>query len=273
MMGKVERHRADLDPLVIDFLATEDRRLICEYLEQNSNLPGRRANLELARAFGDVVADAARANPDQMWSLCSRLTDIPASEAGVDQPSSFLPFCGAGAIGALGAVRSNYTERSLVRLRSLARDPRWRIREAVSSGLSRLLQARPDSALEALELWVAGGDLLEMRAAAAAVADPPLLQDGEIARRGLALQQSILDQVMHTPVEARKSEPFKILRKGLGFTLSVAVCAVPEAGFSLLHSLVDVDDRDVLWILRQNLKKKRLSRLAPVEVEALDRRL
>ena len=58
-MGKVERHRADLEPLLMDFLATEDRQAICEYLEQNSNLPGRRVFLELARAFGDVVADAA----------------------------------------------------------------------------------------------------------------------------------------------------------------------------------------------------------------------
>jgi len=139
-MGKVERHRADLDPLLIDFLATHDGQPIYEYLEQHSNLPGRRANLELARAFGDVVADAASANPDPMWSLCSGLIDISVSEAGVDQPASFLPFCGAGAIGAVGAVCSDYTERSLVRLRSLARDPRWRIREAVSSGLSRLLQ-------------------------------------------------------------------------------------------------------------------------------------
>ena len=272
-MGKVERHCADLEPLLIDFLATENRQLICENLEQNSSLPGRRANLELARAFGDVVADAASANPDEMWSLCSRLTDILASEAGVDQPASFLAFCGAGAMGAIGAVRSGYTGRSLVHLRSLARDPRWRIREAVCSGLSRLLQAWPDSAFEALELWVVGGDLLEMRAAAAAVADPPLLQDGEIALRGLELQQSILDQVMHTPVEARKLEPFKILRKGLGYTLSVVVCAVPEAGFSLLESMVETDDRDVLWILRQNLKKKRLTRIAAAEVEALSRRL
>ena len=273
MMGKVERHRADLDPLLIDFLATEDGQPICEYLEQNSNLPGRRVNLELARAFGDVVADAASANPDQMWSLCRRLTEIPAGEAGVDQPALFLSFCGAEAIGAIGAVRSDYTERSLMHLRSLARDPRWRIREAVSSGLTRLLQTWPDSALEALELWVADGDFLEMRAAAAAVADPPLLHDEAVATRGLALQQSILDQVMHAPVEARKSEPFKILRKGMGFALSVVVCAVPEAGFSLLQSMVEVDDRDVLWILRQNLKKKRLSRLAPAEVEALSRRL
>jgi len=138
---------------------------------------------------------------------------------------------------------------------------------------SRLLQAWPDSAHEALELWVAGGDLLEIRAAAAAVADPPLLRGGEIALRGLALQQSILDQVMHTPVEARKSEPFKILRKGLGFTLGVVVCAAPEAGFSLLQSMVEVDDHGVLWILREDLKKRRLSRLAPAEVEALSRHL
>ena len=51
-MGKAERHRADLEPLLMDFLARDDGQPICEYLEQYSNLPGRRANLELAFASG-----------------------------------------------------------------------------------------------------------------------------------------------------------------------------------------------------------------------------
>ncbi|MCD6285416.1 MAG: hypothetical protein J7M39_05830 [Anaerolineae bacterium] len=71
-MSKIERHRADLEPLLMDSLAGDDGQPICEYLEQKSNLPGRRANLELARAFGDVVANAASANPDRMWSLGCR---------------------------------------------------------------------------------------------------------------------------------------------------------------------------------------------------------
>jgi hypothetical protein len=48
------------------------------------------------------------------------------------------------------------------------------------------------------------------------------------------------------------------MRKALGYTLSVVVRALPREGFELMTQLLDSQDKDVKWILRENLKKKRL---------------
>jgi DNA-binding winged helix-turn-helix (wHTH) protein len=49
------------------------------------------------------------------------------------------------------------------------------------------------------------------------------------------LHRNIIDQVLKT--EERKSEAFRTLRKALGHTLSVVVCAVPKAGFEFMAQL------------------------------------
>jgi hypothetical protein len=70
-----------------------------------------------------------------------------------------------------------------------------------------------------------------------------------------------------TKVEDRKSDDFKVLRKGLGYCWSVAVAALPEAGKPLLEKWLTSEDKDVLWIMRENLKKDRLSRVDAAWVE------
>ncbi len=268
-MGKIERHRQDLMPLLAAFLETGESADLHAYLVSNSNLPGPRGNLELASAFGDVVGDMGEENVGRLWDLCLEMTQIPAEVAGVNNPESFLPFCGTVALGALGAVSGNHTDPALARLRILARDPRWRIREAISFGLSRLMASRPTKTLDALDGWVIGGDPLELRAVAAGVADPPLLQSNDVAERALVLHERILAQVESWPAASRKAESFKVLRQGLAFTLSVVVAASPERGFRLMHRLASSSDRDIRWILAQNLKKKRLTSPYPDEVQAL----
>lgn len=59
----------------------------------------------------------------------------------------------------------------------------------------------------------------------------------------------------------RTSEAFKALRKGLGYCWSVATCASPDAGKALMETWFACDDRDVRWVMRQNLMKARLERL------------
>jgi hypothetical protein len=41
----------------------------------------------------------------------------------------------------------------------------------------------------------------------------------------------------------------------------VAVAALPEEGKPLMEKWFSSDDSDVLWIMRENLKKKRLERV------------
>ena len=97
-----------------------------------------------------------------------------------------------------------------------------------------------------------------MRAVAAAVAEPELLQDQSAALDALQLHKRILARV--SGVEQTRSEAFRVLRKGLAYTLSVVVCAVPEEGFAYMSQLLDEPAPDVRWIVRENLKKNRLQR-------------
>ena len=59
-MGKKENHKRDLIDLFEGFVETGDAERLTGYLESNSNLPGRRANLELAEAFAEVIEDMAK---------------------------------------------------------------------------------------------------------------------------------------------------------------------------------------------------------------------
>jgi hypothetical protein len=251
--------------LLDEFCEAGNARPLTDYLLSHSDLPGRRANLELAAAFGDVVEGYAE--QERLWELVKSLAAIPCDEAPVNTPGAFLPFCGAMGIGAIGSVAATHFAAALDTLKPLANDPRWRMREAVCFGLQRMLARRSQDTLAALEGWIEDGSLLELRAAAATVAEPTLLKDAETARSALRLHRDIMARLLEMP--DRKSEPFKTLRQGLGYTLSVVVQAVPQEGFEFLAQIAASADPDVRWIVKQNLKKNRLVKQFPAEVESI----
>ena len=78
----------------------------------------------------------------------------------------------------------------------------------------------------------------------------------------------ILDQITASLVdrEDRRTDEFLALRKGLGYCWSVAVVALPGRGKALMEKWIRSDDRDVQWVMKQNLRKKRLERMDPAWV-------
>ena len=131
-------------------------------------------------------------------------------------------------------------------------------------GFQRLAKTRARDTLTTMEGWIGEGDWLEMRAIAATVAMPSLLENEEMATWALSLHRKIFDLLLET--QDRKSEQFRVTRKALGYTLSVVVSALPREGFEFMAHLLDSQDNDVKWILRENLKKKRLQDNFPSEV-------
>ncbi len=125
--------------------------------------------------------------------------------------------------------------------------------------LQRIGEADPAALLAQLDSWLAEGSFLELRAVAAALAHPPLLADGAFARRALFLADRIMKRVAAAPRGVRGQEGFRVLRQGLGYALSVLAAAEPERGFALLERWAARPDPDLNWILRENLKKKRLA--------------
>jgi hypothetical protein len=215
------------------------------YLLKESGLPGPRGNIELAQ----VVADEG----DQQLFL-GYIAYTP-EKAPVNSPYEFLAFCGVIGLGRLLA-EGDYD--LLNTLRRYASDPRWRMREAVAMALQRLGDANMERLIVAMCEWAQGAPL-EQRAAAAALCEPRLLDQAQFARGVL----EILDQITVgiEQVENRRSEDFLILRKGLGYCWSVAVAALPVEGKILMEKWSTDRDKDIRWIMKENLSKARLVRM------------
>ena len=267
MGGKKESYKQDLTHFLDVFLKTGDEEKLTEYLISNSSLPGPRGNLELATAFAEVAEDYSIEHSEKIWSLCLKLVNISPDEAPTNNPKEFLTFCGTYAIGTIGSVFPRFFEKALVLLRKLANDPRWRIREGVAMGIQKLLTKQNQNTLKTLENWITDTEWLAMRAVAAGVAEPPLLEDSKTAQRALELHKKIFAKILSN--RERKSQEFKTMRKGLGYTLSVVVCATPKEGFALIQQLVGLQDADILWIIKQNLKKNRLTKNFPDDVASI----
>jgi hypothetical protein len=124
--------------------------------------------------------------------------------------------------------------------------------------LQRLGRVDMDLLLREMEQW-SKGNLLEKRAAAAALCEPKLLREEKHIERVLRILDEITTSIQST--EDRKSDEFKALRKGLGYCWSVAAVALPDEGKKMMERWFSSNDKDVLWIMKENLRKKRLTRM------------
>jgi hypothetical protein len=236
-MKRSDHYRAALRPL-----ADWDAYLLAE-----SGLPGPRANLELLQ----VVADEGTPAQFRRWAA------LGPEQAPGNAPEVFLTACGVVGLGRLLAEGKRAVLREL---RRQASDPRWRVREAVAMALQRLGDRDVAALLDAVTSW-ARGSLLEQRAAAAGVCEPRLLRDPDQARRVLALLDTITAGLAALEPERRRDDDFRSLRQALGYCWSVAIIAAPEAGKAYLEKWAASPDRDLRWIVRENLKKDRLRRM------------
>jgi hypothetical protein len=240
-MGKADEYRRTLRELD-DWDA---------FLLRESGLPGPRGNIELARA----VAEEGDAD------LFQRYLAFDANVAPTNSPQEFLAFCG---VLGLGSLLAQGNTEWMGALRECASDPRWRTREAVAMALQHLGEVDMDLLLDEMEGW-SRGNLLERRAAAAGLCEPRLLKEPAHVVRVLELLDLITASI--ADVEERRSERFLALRKGLGYCWSVAVVANPDEGKRIMERWFSSDDKDVLWVMRENLKKKRLERMDAQWVE------
>jgi len=211
------------------------------FLQKQSGLPGPRGNLELAYAV------AEEGNIKQFKQFLS----FRAEE---NTPEVFLVFCGMVGLGKLAGNDPTLFEQ----LRKYASDPRWRIREAVATGLQLVGDQNMDLLLKEMEKW-SGGNWYEKRAVAAALAEPRLLKQPKYAKKVLQVLNEITDSM--EKADAPRDEAFKILRQGMGYCWSVAVAALPDAGKPMMEKWLDSQNKDIRWMMKENLKKNRLIKM------------
>lgn len=218
------------------------------YLAANSGLPGPRGNLELIFAFAEEATPA----------LIRRY-------AGSDD--EYLAACGAVGFGRLLGEGDPAAERTL---RRLSIDPRWRVREGVAMGLQRSGDADDAQMRRIVRKWSTADSLYTRRAAIAAICEPRLLTDSDTALTALDVLDRVTESLVAIPeVSRRGHDSFRVLRQALGYCWSVAVAAAPGEGFSRLERWAREPDRDIRWVIRENLKKKRLEAADPVRYRHL----
>ena len=223
------------------------------FLRKESGLPGPRGNLELAHA---VAEEGNKKLFDQFLSF----------QAEENTPEVFLVFCGVIGLGKLAANDPTRFEQ----LRKYASDPRWRIREAVATGLQLVGDQDMDLLLKEMQTW-SKGNWYEKRAAAAALAEPRLLKQSKHAKKVLAILNEITASM--EKADAPRDEAFKILRQGMGYCWSVAIAALPEVGKPIMEKWLDSPDKDICWMMKENLKKNRLAKMDVDWVQVCIKRL
>jgi hypothetical protein len=236
-------------------------------LEENSGLPGPRANLELAYSFSSSVARLRI--EEWQWEFLLETAATSPTKAPVDTPRVYVTVCALMALGALYGEGLPRPRRrgALAAIKTAASDSRWRVREAAAMAL-QLIGEKNLVALKAIVTdWMPGAGPLQMRAVAAGLAHPPLLSNEEFAGFCLETARSILSSMTRMDPHSRKDESFKVLRQGMGYAVSVFVSKCPGEGFALMRKFAAVADADIAWVIRENLTKKRLSGAFAKDVE------
>ena len=268
-MGGKGEHAGKLAALLDKALKGGKTKEVEEYLAASSHLPGPRGNLELAEAFAEALESKAPTREEVAWGLSVRLAHVADPATSGNTPGEFVAFCGVRGIGVLGGLSEKDFRRAVGLLREFSSDVRWRVREAVAMSIQWLLVRRPGRILAELPNWIKDDGWLEMRAVAAGVAEPAPLTNPEVATHALGLHRMILDSLLKS--KNRGTEQFRSLRQTLGYSLSVIAVAKPRETFSYVEELVKTRDKDILWIVRENLKKSRVRRNFPKEVEAIEK--
>ncbi len=243
-----------------------DRDRLEHLVISNSCLPSPRANLEFASTFADVFG--TRGYDAQLWSMLLDWSRIAAHEANTNSPREYLPFCALPALGLMALSSDSPCQETLVcELLRAASDPRWRTREAVAIALQRIgerdwsfLRRFIEGCMPTAGPWV-------QRAILAGLAHPPLLISHVAAVFALDVADEILRAYARADRETLAAEPYRVLHKGLDYALSVFVAACPEDGFRFLGQWARHDEVEVKKVIAANLRKARLYKAFPEQVE------
>ncbi len=216
-----------------------------------SGLPGPRGNLELIAAIADV------AESDAMLAWAAEGPDI----VGGNEPRTVLVVAGIVGLGRLLADGWGGPEERgdlVERLRVLASDPRWRIREGVAMAIQRWAESKPEAAFLTAEAW-AHGEPFVQRASVAAVCEPALLTEPAFARRAVQVVDSVTADLASK--SGRRGADIEAVRKALGTAGAWPSWRIPASGRPAFEGWFESTDPTIRWVVRENLKKARLTRL------------
>jgi len=253
-MGKKD----DCLKLLLSLLrASRFRKELEDTLIANSNLPGKRANLELAFAMADCfgTGDLNESN----WRMLAEWARIAPDDAPTNHPKEFLPFCAILSLGSSYSLASQKNKAKFIDIiKNAASDPRWRIREASAMGFQRIAEKDFNVTKKLFSEWIKKATFSEKRAILVALAHPPILNNEENVAFCFQIADEVLQGLLDLNRSDEETEEYTILKKGLGFTLSVYVAYSPRKGFLFLKEWAQKGNDEIRKIIKTNLSKSRL---------------
>lgn len=215
-----------------------------EDLLNNSGLPGPRGNLSLLYKF------AYDSSPEEI-SECFKYENGNTSNS----PQEFVVMCGVVAycVSNKANIRSTLND-----IRKYASHSSWRVRESVAIGFQEMAVVDFDRVIDELQKWLHGNEF-EKRAVVATLCEPKLLSNYSNISGVFDILRPItlgFNEIMGKLSDAQES-----LRKALGYGLSVVIVQSPNEGKLFFEMLTEENNKHIHWILKSNLKKKRLSKM------------
>lgn len=235
-------------------------RLLEFYLREHYRLPGARTNLDLANDLSNTLAAAIPLHAGEVHSLINYFANGDRRAIAGNTPAEFVMYCGIISYGVCAASHPEWRDETCSLLKHYARSPHRRIREGVMVAYQHLLDVDFHMAVRHLRDLMIFGSFVQQCVAITTLTESRFLYNAELLASALEFQRIALEHIRAGTAAERKKEGFRILRRALGFTISVITVATPEQGFALMRECATWNDDDVTWILRENLKKKRLAK-------------
>jgi len=239
-----------------------------KFLLENSNLPGQRANLGLASCFADFFGrdNLGKSNISMLDSWSS----MSATDAPVNNPKEFLPFCAIQAFGALYSHADLHRKNAILKLlKQSANDERWRMRESVAMAFQRIAENNLSTIEEIFSSWLKQKTTgAEKRAILVALAHPCVLKGNKKhVKYCLQISDAILTEISTYKDSQCRTDDFLILLKGLEFTVSVFIAQLPVEGFDLITNYANSKNKYIIRIIKSNLSKERLKKSYSAQVD------
>lgn len=240
------------------------------YMLDNAILPQIGTNIPLSDAFASHFNDST-ITPAK-WKLLCKWSSFHSSEAPTDSPKEFLCICAIKALSEFYTYASVKEQRVVLTIfKSSMNDKRLKIRESVVAGLKRISEKNFFSLKKIIITFFPNATMLEKRAFILALTNPNTLKVHANDAFALNLTEQIFKEIMNLTPPQLESASFRLLAKTLNYSISVFVAFSPEEGFEMLRKFAIVGEGDniIKEIIKNNLKKVRLSKYHPDEVEEI----
>ncbi len=215
-----------------------------DYLLVNSKLPGRRANLELLYDFRKHASKEI-----VMKCLSLKNKDLK------NTPEEFAIMCG---VVGYCEVYKDKTEQVFEFLDDYAQSESWRVREAVAMGIQHMLILSEEDSLQIIKSWLQKTNL-HKRAIIAGLCTPRLQSIKAVSCETEIALECLMNAV--SSWTGKLTEEQSVLRKALGYCWSIAIEANSSNLKPKFERYFDSENKNIRWILKSNLKKKRLIKL------------